>query len=136
MIAVKHITFKRAEGAASECTTHAFVSFEVVDAHVREAARSAPDDGSYHKCDVTVAWLDGVTWSFRFDMTYSHHAMVHPLTNDFRLDLAWHTGIMAAADGADTATYARKLREFDETYPGARERALTILGEYALGGAA
>jgi len=131
MIRIQQVFFQRAEGDRHECQPRTFFSLAQADLFVRTAARTAPDDGSYHKCDAVVVWDDGTKWAFRFDMTYGHVGHFSAFAHDFKLDLAWHTGIMAAPDGASEEERAQAIVAFDKMYPGRRELANKILtGDY------
>ena len=127
MVAVKRIEFQQVEGFRADCRLRTFFNFADVDAFVKIAARRAPNDGSYYKCDVCVTWADDTKWYFRFDMTRDHSGMSAPLSNDFQLNVTWHTGVLAVPDGATEAQAALAMRNFDEMYPGARERAAKLL---------
>jgi len=71
-IPVKVINFHRVEGRTDECAPKTFTTWEALRAHVKLAALTAPDDGSYDKCDVVVTWEDGASWYMRFDMERKH----------------------------------------------------------------
>lgn len=87
MIPVKQIVFEQVEGLFEDCHPLTFTSFTAVEEHVRAAARRAPTDGSYYKCDVSIEWADGTTQYFRFDMNREHAMVVDPIANELRAEL-------------------------------------------------
>ena len=67
-----HITFEQVEGLTSQCTVHNLDTWAEVDAIIRRKATSAPDTGSYNKCDFVVYWEDGEEYTGRFDLQRKH----------------------------------------------------------------
>ena len=62
-----------------------------------------------------------------------------PLSNYLQLHVTWHTGILVVPDGATKEQAALAMRNFDEMYPGAREKAAKLLDVnrgYDMGGVA
>lgn len=78
------ILFARAEGRSHECVSQTFTGstcWEDVENHIRSASRTAPEQGGYDKCDVTIKFEkdetgDEATYSLRYDMK-------HPNSGDF-----------------------------------------------------
>lgn len=73
------IVVTRAEGAHHECRTVGTDSWDGAGSLLASWARTAPDRGGYHKCDVTVSWHKDharIGFRFRFDLDRSHFAGV------------------------------------------------------------
>ena len=63
------VEIRRAEGRADECTDwKSFTTFRNANLLLGLWARTAPNDGSYHKCDFRVAYADG-EYEGRYDLT-------------------------------------------------------------------
>lgn len=92
MIGIKRIEFQQAEGPVSECRLRSFFSWNDVNAHVNQVARTAPADGSYYKCDVRVEWQDGTQRYVRFDMTREHATQPTPVSDEFRTNALFYSG--------------------------------------------
>jgi len=129
-IRIVRIDFNRAEGYHHECGPRAFFSWEDFNNRVRRAALTAPADGSYHKCDVRITWVDGSEWSYRLDLTIDHARQDKPASGEAYCSLVFFRGDLAAPDGEDPTRY---IAEFDEMYPGMRARATWLLKGYDLG---
>ena len=78
LIPAQAITLTRAEGplAASlapvTCLSDPAGScWQQANAVLRRWARTAPQDGTYHKCDFVVTYADGETYTGRYDLTRS-----------------------------------------------------------------
>ena len=92
MIQVKSIEFDRVEGLREECGPRTFFAWTTLHAHVRSAARTAPADGSYDKCDVTVKWADGTSFKFRFDLNSTHTQEHSPVRDELYRTLTFYAG--------------------------------------------
>lgn len=68
MHSIREIKLHRAEGEIRELITRKVTSFEEADRILRGWAYSAPVDGSYHKCDVHIGWMDGTDYYIRYDL--------------------------------------------------------------------
>jgi len=90
-IRIKTVTVSRAEGWDHECVTIRAASFEAADAVLRRMAHTAPEDGSYHKTDVTVEFEDGESFKIRYDLTrddvYNADVAAH-----FRREIGFYSG--------------------------------------------
>ena len=72
---VNKITLTRAEGTNSECKEPVTVkvkTFAAADKVLRQWARTAPDDGAYDKCDITLNLASGNIHKTRFDLMRSY----------------------------------------------------------------
>lgn len=131
-IPIKRIEFEQVEGLAEDCRLHVFTSWIEVEAHVFMAARKAPSDGSYFKCDVGIEWADGTTRGFRFDMNRKHGQFTFPVSNELHSELLFYSGRWCPAhmtlDERDSF-----LNMIDEMNPGVRERAAKILDTCDIG---
>ena len=69
---LNHIKLYRAEGHSGCLPPTATVrSAKDADAVLLAWSRTAPKDGSYHKCDVILSWDDGRTHKHRFELVHS-----------------------------------------------------------------
>jgi hypothetical protein len=68
-IPVKSIELERAEGLVSECVIVTVPNFAAAEETLTRWARTAPDNGGYHKCDFKVTFADGETYSGRYDLS-------------------------------------------------------------------
>lgn len=68
---VLKVIVERAEGWAHECVKVELKGIVEADAHLFVSSRTAPEDGSYHKCDVLVEFTDGIMHGIRFDLERS-----------------------------------------------------------------
>lgn len=67
------ITLTRAEGPSSESRKPIVVkTFAAADKVLRQWAKTAPDDGAYDKCDITLNLASGSVHKARFNLTRSH----------------------------------------------------------------
>lgn len=67
------ITLTRVEGPSSLCRKPVVVTtFAAADKVLRQWARTAPDDGAYDKCDITLNLATGSVHKTRFDLTRAH----------------------------------------------------------------
>lgn len=83
------ITLHRAEGFQHEITTVDCGGpnpWQEAQETLRRWARTAPDDGSYHKCDIAVHYADGERFSFRHDLTCNEQV---DLGHELRSTLDW-----------------------------------------------
>lgn len=131
-IRIKRIEFEQVEGETVDSRTHAFFSWTDVDNHAAQAARKAPADGTYYKCDVVAEWQDGSRRYIRFDMTREHAGQSTPVSNEFRREIqfyggAWHPDHMTDAE------YTAFLHSFEEDVIA---QAVQLLAGYDLGAAA
>ncbi len=92
MIKLAKIDFHRVEGRTDECKPLTFTSWEALRAHVKVAALTAPDDGSYDKCDVIAVWEDSSTWYYRADLTRKHR-FAGEVATELHLDVAFWAGL-------------------------------------------
>lgn len=67
-VKVKEVWIRRAEGLPEECVALTLQSIAEADAVLRRWALTAPADGCYDKCDFTIAFEDGDTYSGRYDL--------------------------------------------------------------------
>jgi hypothetical protein len=68
---VKAVKFDvtRAEGRIEECKSYTVTTWAKTDSILRSWARTAPDEGQgYNKCDFTVTYEDGETYTGRYDL--------------------------------------------------------------------
>lgn len=64
-----HFKIKRAEGKSAECFTIECRTWKAADQMLKLWARTAPEPGQgYDKCDFTVTWEDGETYTGRYDL--------------------------------------------------------------------
>ena len=131
-IPIKRIEFEQAEGLTEDCRAHVFTTWAAAEAHVIAAARKAPSDGSYFKCDVGIEWADGTTRGFRFDMNAEHARMATPVSAELRSELLFYSGrwVPARMTAADRDGY---LDSLDRMNPGVRERAAKVLDTCDIG---
>jgi hypothetical protein len=80
MISLDQITITRAEGPTADCITFVAHNWEDAEDWLYRSAQSAPSNGGYDKCDVTITFADGEAFKIRYDM-------VHPFAETW-LDLA------------------------------------------------
>ena len=81
-ILITSITFPYSENAEIERDA-AHRSFPAANAALRKAAFRAPERG-YHKTDVTVQWMGGETFTWRFDLKAHHAHEVDPIGAELR----------------------------------------------------
>ena len=87
MLHARKITINRAEGLTHECGSVDFTGpacWEMAELHLVVAARTAPREISYHKCDAIIVWdaPDPIVYEARYDL-------YHPNTGKFQT-LAQH----------------------------------------------
>lgn len=128
---IKRIEFEQVEGLTEDCRAHVFTSWDAVEQHVHRAARKAPSDGSYFKCDVGIEWADGTTRGFRFDM--KHAQMLFSVASELRSELLFYSG-RHLPDHMTAADRDGFLDTIDKMNPGVRERAAKILDTCEIGG--
>lgn len=68
---VLKVIVERAEGLQRECVKRELKDVVEADAWLFVNSRTAPVDGSYHKCDVVVFFTDGIEHKIRFDLERS-----------------------------------------------------------------
>lgn len=68
MIPVKSIWLRRAEGPVALLGTRTVSSFEDADSVLRRWAETAPEGGSYDKCDFKITYEDGEIYEGRYDL--------------------------------------------------------------------
>lgn len=76
MIKATRIIFHRAEGTRHDTGDHEFVGDHLwhdVERHIFGASFSAPAQGGYDKCDVTITFADGWGYRTRYDMVHARH---------------------------------------------------------------
>lgn len=86
MMHATKIVFHRAEGQSHECIPQTFTgpaAWEMAELHVMVAARTAPRDGGYDKCDVEITFEgDGrepEVYRTRYDMVHPESGNYTPL---------------------------------------------------------
>ena len=89
---VKSIMIEVAEGEHSRDGVRTFTSWKHATEYVWRCARGAPKDGSYHKTDVHIEWVNGRTYGFRLDLDYNHLRQNEPLANELRDQLLFYSG--------------------------------------------
>lgn len=67
-VKVKEVWIQRAEGLPEECVERTFPSIALADEELRRWAKTAPEDGTYDKCDFKITFEDGDTYSGRYDL--------------------------------------------------------------------
>ena len=72
MISLDQITITRAEGPADDCQTFVAHTWEDAENWLRQSAYSAPFEGGYDKCDITIEFADGEAFKLRYDMVHPH----------------------------------------------------------------
>lgn len=92
---VKAVRFdlERVEGRHSECVKVSVTTWAGADSILRQWAHTAPDDGSYHKCDFKVHYADGETYEGRFDL--KRHDVTMPealLFHHMWMHVTYHAG--------------------------------------------
>jgi len=72
--AVTKVTLQRDEGrvGVDDFQPHTFPSLAQADLCLMCWARTAPENGGYHKVGFTVHWADGETYKGRFDLQRVH----------------------------------------------------------------
>ena len=86
------ITIERAEGLSSECGQPVTVgSFAEADAVLHAWSETAPSRGGYDKCDFSISWADGGTYSGRYDLKH-HSKEPASLTQHMIDECEFHTG--------------------------------------------
>ncbi len=118
---VKTISFHRAEGSSAECAkTYIFEGPDAwvkVQAHIFDAARTAPEGGGYHKCEYKIVWgnadgdLTGEPHEYNgsLDLSYEYRS-----TTEFKIYVR-EIVVFYAGKGAahmDEQRYANYLREY------------------------
>jgi len=105
------IEIRRAEGRTDECTDwKAYESFADADRMLGLWARTAPKDGSYHKCDFRVTYADGETYEGRFDLVFKDLHGTELLERHMRDHVTFSAGVRCPGHISE-ADYARYLNE-------------------------
>ena len=126
MTPIKRIILDRVEGRASELAEREVRSFKEADLILREWAKTAPADRSYHKVDVVVEWENGQSIAHRFDLQSPDIARIN-LAEDFKTRLKYNAGLYCPP-GISQQAY------FNAVYamPEANKQAKRILKECQL----
>lgn len=133
MIGIRHIEFNRAEGLHDECGWRTFYSWSSLHAFVMAAARTAPADGTVHKCDVAVKWTDGTSFKFRFELTNAHAFSTTSVIDEMRFKLSFYAGRERPLHLTETQ-YRAMLQAQEHIQPGTSVWMAQIIdGGYDLG---
>ena len=90
-IQVKEIVIIRAEGLSAECgKKHTVTSFADSERILSYMSRTAPQGGGYDKCDFTVTFEDGESYSGRYDLKYERDETIAEHMTSF---LMWYAGL-------------------------------------------
>ena len=90
-IQVKEIVIIRAEGLSAECgKKHTVTSFEDSERILSYMSRTAPQGGGYDKCDFTVTFEDGESYTGRYDLKYTRDETIAEHMRSF---LTWYAGL-------------------------------------------
>lgn len=116
----------RAEGLSSECGPAAPVtSWKAADDILRNWARTAPEKGQgYDKCDFTVTWSDGETYTGRYDLKRHDMGFSDLLAYHIKSYLTFYSGTRRpdwmkpeqyeqALEGINRAEYADFLAKYE-----------------------
>ena len=129
-IKVVKINLYRAEGRVQDCVAATATRFSAADAWLRCWSTTAPDDGSYHKCDFTIEWADGETYEGRYDLKKHDGSLDNLIGRHVRRFLEWQGGI-AKDPWCGPAEYQEYLRQ--HTSPAAQAECRKFLKNYEIG---
>jgi hypothetical protein len=127
---VTSVSVTRGEGFTSETGTFQAGSLAEADEIIRRMARTAPDDGTCHKGNFSVAYSNGETYEGRLELTRDMAYEDEILASQMRQRLAMVTGNWKPGH-MDDERYAQYLREF--VRPETRRAAEDFLARYQIG---
>jgi hypothetical protein len=104
------VKLSRFEGLKHECKSAIAANWESANRMLRAWAETAPNDGSYHKCQVKVSFSDGDSLEMRLDLVQQDSYSLH-LPRTIKEHIAFRTGD-ACPDHMPRAKYENYLKTF------------------------
>ncbi len=89
-VAIKEVLVSRCEGRPFECKSVACTSISDANKVLQTWAHTAPQDRTYHKCDITFRWEDGKDFYMRYELRGGMH--FQPLADALNRYLTFHSG--------------------------------------------
>jgi hypothetical protein len=133
MAKVKSITLERAEGPTHECVEVKLRDYFAANAQLRAWSHTAPISrahgglGGYDKCDFTIEFEDGETYSGRYDL--QRHMDEGLLQEHVQRFVKFHAGLYRPVH-MTPESYENLLRQYGEE---TKKGFLEFLGKYDIG---
>ncbi len=115
-IPIKCIELHRVEGSRHECIRLPVYTFDAASIALARWAHTAPDDGSYHKCDFTVTYTDGETYKGRIDLERRHFGG-YDVKAHMRRHLMWLIETTVSFVSAEQKANAKRFLETYDVCP-------------------
>lgn len=128
-VPVKSVFIRRAEGPTYDLGQRTVASFEAADEQLKNWARTAPKDRSYHKVDFDVTWADGETFTGRYDLAFEDFKKSNLLGSHIQQHLTFLAGLVCP-ERMTREQYDAYLKQFG--YDQKRDEILAFLQNYEM----